>query len=128
MKRLHGSGVLLATAIAALTWVRPAPGSGEDNLASTTACEILVTARLESEVIDATDKGSYLLWKWRDHNGLLDLVSFWKNGVLEKVVPRIDGYTNTQRFQLVQNSDVRIHVFHQDTFGNLEFETTRVQS
>ena len=106
MKRLHGSGVLLATAIAALTLVRPAPGSGEDNLASTTACEILVTARLESEVIDATDKGSYLLWKWRDHNGLLDLVSFWENGVLEKVVPRIDGYSNTHANGLSTNDTV----------------------
>ena len=85
MKRLPGSGVLLATAIAASTLVRATPGSGEDNLASTTACKILVSARLESEVIDATDMGSYLLWKWRDNNGLLDIVSFWKNGMLEMI-------------------------------------------
>ena len=106
MKRLHGSGVLLAIAIAASTLVRATPGSGEDKLASTTPCQILVTARLESEVIDATDTGSYLLWKWREHNGLLDRVSFWKNGMLEKVVPRLDGYTNTHANGLSTNDTV----------------------
>lgn len=71
-------------------------GGHAKEIVSTTECQILVKARMESEVIDATDSGSYLLSRWKEGNEGFDQVLFWKNGDREEFIPRIDGYTHSQ--------------------------------
>lgn len=74
--------------------------------AGTTECVILVTTPSESEVIDATDHGSYLLQKWVQGKDGPNLVYVWKRGPIEKVVPRIDGYTHSESSGLSDNDQV----------------------
>jgi uncharacterized membrane protein len=85
----------LATAVVASVITFGAAASRAEDPANTSECEILVTAPLESEVVDATDHGSYLLSKWVKGELGHEIVFFWKNGEMEKALPQIDGYTHT---------------------------------
>ena len=62
--------------------------------------------QLESEVVDATDQGSYLIGTWGNEKGEFVSMAIWKNGPVEKVVPAIDGYTHTQAEQLSADDSV----------------------
>ena len=120
---MHRCLELLTVAAATSVLLAGVPDCRAEGVASTTECEILVDTPLESEVIDATDAGSYLLSKWREGKAGHDQVMFWKNGSREEVVPRLDGYSYSYPSELSADDLVACTAFRRGAYRAFRLES-----